>query len=141
MKKLSLQDAKFLKINSKYLPNLIKLRDGDIKPSKPSHRRFLGVLQGKFLPASQWERAFLHWTEINEPDLVLYISNKIDENKRKYKISNSGVTFKYPSYKKDKKLTKKQKQLKIDITHIKSGYYKQTIKFVSGGLPSLGKKR
>ncbi len=62
MKKLSLQDAKFLKIHAKHLPNLIKLSDGEIKPTKPSHKRFLGVSQGKILPTTRWERAFLHWT-------------------------------------------------------------------------------
>lgn len=141
MKKLSLQDAKFLKINAKHLPNIIKLRDGEIRPTKPSHKRFLDVLRGKLSPATQWERAFLHWTEMNEPDLVEYISNRIDDNKRKNNISKSDATFRYPSIKKDKKLTKKQNQLKIEITHRKSGFYKQKVRFVSGGLPSLGKKR
>ena len=141
MKKLSLLDARFLKINSKRLPDLIKLRDGIIKPLTPARKRFVNVLQGKTSPSTQWERAFLHWTEMNEPDLVQYISNKIDENKRKINISKNGVTFKYPTNKKEKKLSKKQNQFKIDITHRKSGYYEQTVKFVSGGLPSLGKKR
>lgn len=141
MTKLSLQDARFLKFNSKHLPNLKKLRDGIINPSKPSHKRFINVLEGKLLPVTQWERAFLHWTELNEPDLVEYISNMIDENKKRNNTSKSETVFKYPSNQKDKKLTKKQKQLKIDITHRKSGFYKQNLKFVSGGLPSLGKKR
>ena len=141
MKKLSLLDARFLKINSKRLPDLIKLRDGVIKPLTPARKRFVKVLQGKTSPSTQWERAFLHWTEMNEPDLVQYISNKIDENKRKINSSKNEVTFKYPSNKKEKKLSKKQNQFKIDITHRKSGYYEQTVKFVSGGLPSLGKKR
>ena len=141
MKKLSLQDAKFLKINAKYLPNLIKLRDGEIRPTKPSHKRFIDVLQGKILPTTQWERAFLHWTEMDEPNLVQFILSKIDENRKKNNISKSTTTFKYPSNKNDKKLSKKQNQFKIDITHRKSGYYKQKVRFVSGGLPSLGKKR
>ena len=68
-------------------------------------------------------------------------TNMIDENKKRNNTSKSEIVFKYPSKQKDKKLTKKQKQLKIDITHRKSGFYKQNIKFVSGGLPSLGKKR
>lgn len=40
-----------------------------------------------------------------------------------------------------KKLTKKQKEQQIEANHRKSGYHKQTVKTVSGGLPSLGKKR
>ena len=141
MDKLSLQDATFLKINSKYLPNIIKLRDGLIQPLKPSHKRFLNVLQGKSSPVTQWERAILHWTEMNEPDLVEYISNKIDENKKKNKVSENGINLKNSSNQKNKKLTQKQKQLEIEINHRKSGYYKQSLKFVSGGLPSLGKKK
>ena len=103
MDKLSLQDATFLKIHSKYLPNIIKLRDGLIQPLKPSHKRFLNVLQGKSSPVTQWERAILHWTEMNEPDLVEYISNKIDENKKKNKVSENGINLKNPSNQKNKK--------------------------------------
>jgi len=141
MNKLSLSDARFLKINSKSIPDLIKLRDGLILPATPERKRFLDVLQGKLLPETQWERAFLHWTEMNEPNLFEYISEKIDENKRKNTTDKSSYFFKYPSNKKDKKLSKKQKEQQIEVNHIKSGYYKQTVKIVSGGLPSLGKKR
>ena len=74
-------------------------------------------------------------------DLVEYISNKIDENKKKNKVSENGINLKNSSNQKNKKLTQKQKQLEIEINHRKSGYYKQSLKFVSGGLPSLGKKK
>ena len=64
----------------------------------------------------------------------------IDENKKRNNTSKSETVFKYPSNQKDKKLTKKQKQLKIDITHRKSGFYKQNLKFVSGDHLVQGKR-
>ena len=141
MNKLSLSDARFLKKHFHKLTNLQKIRDGIIKPESPKGKRLLSVLAGKSLPKTQYERAFLHWTQMNEPNLFEYISEKIDENKRNNNIDKLSVVFKYPSNHKDKKLSKKQKEQQIEANHRKSGYYKQTVKIVSGGLPSLGKKR
>ena len=141
MNQLSLEDAKFLKKHFHSLSKLQKMRDGIIKPKSPKGERLLNVLAGKLLPETQWERAFLHWTQMNEPNLFEYISEKIDENKRNNNIDKLSVVFKYPSNHKDKKLTKKQKEQQIEANHRKSGYHKQTVKIVSGGLPSLGKKR
>jgi hypothetical protein len=141
MNQLSLEDAKFLKKHFHKLTNLQKIRDGIIKPESPKGKRLLSVLAGKLLPKTQYERAFLHWTQMNEPNLFEYISEKIDENKRNNNIDKLSVVFKYPSNHKDKKLSKKQKEQQIEANHRKSGYHKQTVKIVSGGLPSLGKKR
>ena len=141
MNNLSLQEALFLKKYFKKISNIKKLRDGFIEPTSEDQKRFLDVMKGRQPPQTQWEKAFLHWTEMNEPNLFEYISEKIDENKRKSATDKSSYFFKYPSNKKDKKLSKKQKEQQIEVNHKKSGYYKQTIKLVSGGLPSLGKKR
>ena len=77
MNQLSLEDAKFLKKHFHKLTNLQKIRDGIIKPESPKGKRLLSVLAGKLLPKTQYERAFLHWTEMNEPNLFEYISEKI----------------------------------------------------------------
>ena len=53
---------------------------------------------------------------------------------KKNKVSENGINLKNSSNQKNKKLTQKQKQLEIEINHRKSGYYKQSLKFVSGGL-------
>mgnify|MGYP006127595987 CR=1 FL=1 len=88
MSNLSLHDAMFLKKHFLHLSNLKKLRDGIVKPESPKGERFLDVLQGKILPETQWERAFLHWTEINEPDLNWYILKKLDESENLTKKRN-----------------------------------------------------
>ena len=139
--KLSLLDATFLKMNAKSIPDLKKLRDGLIEPNTQARKRFLDVLKGKLLPETQWERAFLHWTEMNEPELSKYISENMEDNKKKNYVNKSSIFINSASRNKNKKISKKLKEIEIEETHRKSGYYKKTIKIVSGGLPSLGKRR
>ena len=106
MSKLSLEDAMFLKNNSYHLSNIKKLRDGIIKPKTEVHKKFLDVMKSLKPPESQWERAFLHWTEINEPDLNWYILKKLDESENLTKKRNK-------SDKTKKILTKSKNKIKL----------------------------